>query len=273
MMSQDTQPPRAAQFEATQVSSAGAVVAVEVWRPAEQSREALPIVLLPGMVIGGYLWRDTVPFLVEQGFVVLTIRDPTAMIDASIERLQLHMEAVLDAFGLSRVILCGNSIGGLLAVDFAASYPQRVRAIVVSGAPGLKNEYDVDLGARRTVDRAVVLRLGERIVYDRARIPPEAVDDLLLRFGDRRFRRNLALSLRATRHFDATTSLPQIKCPVLLVWGEKDSLTSAAEWKSSMHMLQRASFVEIAGSGHAPMFESPDVFNPLLLTFLNELEG
>jgi 2-hydroxy-6-oxonona-2,4-dienedioate hydrolase len=259
--------------EVVYVSSAGTAVAVRVCRPAGGHPRTAPVVLLPGLIIGEYFWRHTVQFLVEHRFQVVTLCEPTAMVDASIQNFQLHIQAIFEALQLPAAVICGNSLGGLLAVEFAAAFPERTRAIVVSGAPGLENDYDVDIGARWTFDRAAVYRLAERLVHDRACIPSDEVDETVRRFTDRRFRRNLAISLRVARHHSVSAVLPRVTCPVLLVWGEKDSLTSPAEWKSSMHLLRHASFHTVADCGHAPMFERPDVFNPLLLGFLDQQEG
>jgi pimeloyl-ACP methyl ester carboxylesterase len=65
--------------------------------------------------------------------------------------------------------------------------------------------------------------------------------------------------------------LTEIDCPTLIAWGERDALLPlrhAREWArrivgSELHVIPEA--------GHLPMLERPDVFNPLLLDFLERV--
>ncbi|GAC1443783.1 MAG: alpha/beta fold hydrolase [Chloroflexota bacterium] len=254
-----------------QVPSGGISIAVHEYSVVSTNARALPIFLLPGLIVGDLLWRDTIPFLSTNGFSVRSIRDPTASFAPSLDRLRMHIVDVLDAFALPRVILCGNSIGGMLAADLAATFPERVAAILVSGAPGLDNEFPIDVGAQRTFDRETVYRLARRIVHNEERIPSEEVDTLRTHLNNRSFQRNLVTSLHHLRRYNAGTIIPQIQCPMLLVWGENDSLTSRSEWERQTHTRARSTFHVIPDCGHAPMFECADIFNPHLLTFLMEV--
>jgi 2-succinyl-6-hydroxy-2,4-cyclohexadiene-1-carboxylate synthase len=66
--------------------------------------------------------------------------------------------AYLAALKLDRFVLCGYSMGGRLALDFAVRHPERVERLVVIGAtPGIADE------AQRAERRAADLALADRI--------------------------------------------------------------------------------------------------------------
>jgi pimeloyl-ACP methyl ester carboxylesterase len=166
------------------------------------------------------------------------------------------------------MVLCGNSVGGLLAADYAASFPERAQALVVSGAPGFCNDKDVDIGVRRSIDIEIGYTLGRQIIHDPSRIPHEAVEELVRRFNHRTFQRRLSGCLRELRNYWAADMLRGVTCPTLLVWGADDHLTSGREWTEFSHQMPDAEFHEIPDCGHAPMFERPGAFNSMLLEFL-----
>src|SRR5262245_22783559 len=55
----------------------------------------------------------------------------------TIEDLAFHYVELFDALGLEEVILGGVSLGGWIAAEFAVRWPERVKRLWLSGAPGL----------------------------------------------------------------------------------------------------------------------------------------
>jgi len=96
-----------------------------------------PIVLLHAGVADLRAWDDMVPFLVEAGY--RTVRyDARAFGGSTTEDVDFSpradLIAVLDALGIGRAALVGNSLGGMLALDTAIESPERVVAVVGVGA-------------------------------------------------------------------------------------------------------------------------------------------
>jgi pimeloyl-ACP methyl ester carboxylesterase len=75
-------------------------------------------------------------------------------------------------------------------------------------------------------------------------------------------------ALRAARDYDVTPILPMITCPVLLVWGEEDSITPVTNWEQHLHLFKNGRLVKIAGAGHSPQVERPQKFAEIVLDFL-----
>ena len=118
-----------------------------------------PIVLLHAGVVDSRVWEPFVPLLTDAGYTTIRYdargfgRSVTE--DVEFSRVD-DLLAVLDAFGIERAALVGNSQGGQIALDLAVSRPDRVAALVqlASGIGGL----DVPMSPR---DEAVEQRYEE----------------------------------------------------------------------------------------------------------------
>jgi 3-oxoadipate enol-lactonase len=118
-----------------------------------------PIVLLHAGVVDSRVWKPFVPLLTDAGYQTIRYdargfgRSVTE--DVAYSRVE-DLLAVLDAFGVERAALVGNSQGGQIALDLAVSRPDRVAALVqlASGIGGL----DVPMSPR---DEAVEQRYEE----------------------------------------------------------------------------------------------------------------
>jgi pimeloyl-ACP methyl ester carboxylesterase len=132
--------------EAARIAVAGGTLTVEVTRSATD-----PVLAIHGISSQRKLWnwlRATAP---ELSLIAPDLRgrgDSVAVTGASsMGRHAADMVAVLDALGLEAVHVCGMSMGGFVAVELAASYPQRVRSLILvdgglpmPSAPGLTPE-------------------------------------------------------------------------------------------------------------------------------------
>jgi len=238
---------------------------------APSSRTNAPVALLPGLFAGEWMWESTSARLRAEGFGVIRLRDPLAVLDwgsGGIEDLRPTLCAVLDQHAVERCTLCGNSLGGLVALDFARHYPQRVDSLVVSGAPGLEPEINLGIGTPRQISREFVLRLVENLFHD----PRRATEDMIQRTADvlseRHHFANAVRALKASREYPIQDALAEIQCPVLLAWGENDRVTPVEYWKLWARSLDTLHLQTIPQCGHSPMIERPRVFNELLLGFL-----
>jgi 2-hydroxy-6-oxonona-2,4-dienedioate hydrolase len=228
-------------------------------------------VLLPGLFAGGWLWDATWRRLVKVGVDVIRPLDPLAALaetagDPAALRSAVEGLVCVD-LRLERTLLCGNSMGALLALDFARYHPERVAALVVSGAPGLE-EGDVGLSAPRTVTREYVDTLAERLFHDRRRVKPAMLERTYALLSERRHMVTALRALKAARAYDARAALARVTCPVLMVWGAEDRATPPRAWERAARELPRCEFHTLPDCGHSPMLERPDAFTDLLLAFL-----
>lgn len=228
-------------------------------------RAASPIVLLPGLFAGGWIWKPTRDFLIAEGFSVATLSEPFAALDTpitSIDTLRSLLIGVLDQYRIHQAVLFGNSMGALLALDTAHHHPYRVESLVISGCPGLGNG---GLHSSSTLSRPGAAEITDKMFFDRSVIPQDLIEKSLEAVSDRRSQMNMVRYLIAIRDYDVKRCLSRIECDVLMIWGENDLIAPAAEWE---HLAARGAFHKVPRCGHSPMLEKPSEFNSILTQFL-----
>lgn len=231
------------------------------------------VVLLPGLIAGGWMWDATWAALSDEGFDAVRLLDPLAAIHATADgvvALRGALQSTLDRLALDRYAVCGNSLGGLVALDLACHIPDRVAAVVIGGTPGLEEGRNLEAGAPRTVTRDYLGRLASRLFHDRTRVTPDMLDRTYHVLSERGHVRNVVRGLRAARAYDVRGALERVRCPALFVWGEHDRVTPPDAWRAAAAHMSRCEFRTVPDTGHSPMIERPEEFNRILLPFLRE---
>lgn len=190
------------------------------------------------------------------------------------------LKDLLDQLKLEKVSLVGLSMGGNIALRFAAQYPQRVKKLVAVDAnfdgfkdytPTLTATFDKVIGiatqrgwqgeALQTWLQSPLLKLYA--ANDNTRI------NLNLIVGD--YHGDHFVSPRIMPQYGAPATaelLPSIQAPTLVVVGEKDeeSIRKAASQLASQ--IPNAQKKVIGGAGHLSNIDKPKVFNRLVINFL-----
>lgn len=177
------------------------------------------------------------------------------------------VRAVMDAVGSDRAALFGYSEGGPLAILFAATYPQRVRALVLYGTYAKRNAPDADYPWCETAEeRARYAAAIERewgLEADLSRMAPGA-DESLARWWMARAR--AAASPGSARDLvmmnsqaDVRQVLPAVQAPTLVVHRRGDRDARIEEGRYIAAHIAGARFVELQGDTHVPFWEPDDV--------------
>jgi pimeloyl-ACP methyl ester carboxylesterase len=181
----------------------------------------------------------------------------------SIEDMAFHYIELFDALGLDEVILGGVSLGGWIAAEFAVRWPERVKKLWLSGAPGLwVDEQPLPDLFRYLIQPA---KLRELLFHD----PESYMAKMIIADepdDERRLAGYQAMTVLARmvweRPYDRQLAgrLHRIGCPVLLLWGENDRLVPPAYGMAYKKFLPRAEMKTIPGCGHLGMFEKEEEF-------------
>lgn len=198
-------------------------------------------------------------------------------------RVEAIVLAALDALEIERFSLLGYSMGGRLALHLALSSPERVAWLVLeSAAPGIAS------AAEREERRAADERLAAAIERDGVAafvarwegLPLFASLALLPEERRERLRaqrlRNRAAGLAASLCGMGSGAQPwlgnrlgELGMPVLLVAGADDAKFSAiARWMALR--IPRAEVAIVAGAGHLPHLEQPEIFHRVVARFLDD---
>jgi pimeloyl-ACP methyl ester carboxylesterase len=182
----------------------------------------------------------------------------------------------MDALGVDRAALVGNSFGGAVALRVAAMAPDRVIALALISAPPpdlaepsaeLRAAWDAENVAceRGDIDAAVTAVVA-------AWTQPDAPAELKRRVAEMQ-RRAFAAQLSAPEVAEAPdpleeTALSQIEVRTLVAAGDRDISDFREGARSMAAELPNARHTEIEGAGHLAPLETPEAFRELLLGFL-----
>jgi pimeloyl-ACP methyl ester carboxylesterase len=205
--------------------------------------------------------------------------------DYRIERYVEFVTALIDALGIERCMLAGNSFGGWIAWETALAHPARVAALVLVDSAGYPLESEsVPIGfriaripllsrmMRVTLPRGVVESSLRNTYGDPSRVSPELVDryyELTLRAGNRTA---LAQRFAAGRHSSQTERLGQVQAPTLILWGGRDRLIPPGYGERFHHDIPGSRLVVFAELGHVPHEEDPAATVAAVRRFLVEIE-
>ncbi|WOJ95103.1 alpha/beta hydrolase [Congregibacter variabilis] len=198
--------------------------------------------------------------------------------DYSDERALQLICALMDELAVDRAAFIGNSIGGRLAWRMAATYPQRVSALVLVSPDGFASkgfeyskpaEVPYIMNLMRYVLPKHVLRMNLAPAYADASKLDEAVvtryHDLMLAPGSRDA---LLQRLTQTVLVDPQPLLKQISVAVLLLWGESDRMIPIENAADYQRVLPDSRLVPLPKLGHVPQEEDPLRSLPPVRTFL-----
>jgi pimeloyl-ACP methyl ester carboxylesterase len=181
--------------------------------------------------------------------------------------------AALDRFELDTVHVVGGSLGGSLAVQLAALYPDRVRSITAIGS-ALRISGDNPESVLEVL-RAKGVKQMFREVLPQISVAPgtsAAVLDEILELTNPNDAETVAEVWGATIAADVEPVAGSVCCPVLLITGEFDATCTPAQGERMAAALGTR-LTTLAGSGHLPMFEDPATLAALVSEHLNRAEA
>jgi pimeloyl-ACP methyl ester carboxylesterase len=164
-------------------------------------------------------------------------------------------------------VICGNSLGGLVAIDFCIQQPELVDGLVLAGSAGLFERSPIR-GLRSRPSRDFVRSTIHGILHDRSLVTEDLVSHWHHSVMDRDYARFLLRVSRATRDRCVEDELGQLKLPTLIVWGQNDAITPPSTGEEFQRRIDGSQLEFIDNCGHAPNWEQPVPFARLLDEFL-----
>ena len=187
---------------------------------------------------------------------IQTIADLSDWVAQLVESLQL------DPF-----VICGNSLGGLIAIDLCVRHPQFAQGLVLAGSAGLFERSPIrGLKSRPTKD--FVRSTISGILFDQSMVTDKLVDEWYQSVMDRDYVRFLLRVSRATRDRCVEDELGNLTLPTMIVWGRNDEITPPSSARDFQRLIKGAQLEFIDDCGHAPNWERPERFAQLMDQFL-----
>ncbi|MPY82174.1 MAG: alpha/beta fold hydrolase [Actinophytocola sp.] len=251
------------------------------------------VVLLHGGGPGASAWSNfarNIPVLAKRFRVIAVDQPGFGQSDKPTEHPQYFRHSadallgLLDALGIERAHLIGNSLGGGTAVRFALDHPGRAGRLVLMGPGGLSvNVFAPDptqgvqnlmrFGAQPSREALATFLRG--MVYDQSLITEELIEE---RYAAATTPESLAAMTAMGKSFagpDAELGMlwrdaHRLRQRVLLIWGREDRVNPLDGALLALKQIPRAQLHVFGRCGHWAQLEKFDEFNRLAMDFLSD---
>ncbi|MFE4499646.1 alpha/beta fold hydrolase [Rhodococcus sp. NPDC056743] len=245
--------------------------------------EGTPILFLHGSgtgVTAAANWWLNLPALSEQGrcIAIDSIGYGQSVVargtEYGIKEWVRHAVRVLDALGIEKTWIVGNSLGGWLAFQFAIDFPERLLGIVSMGTGGAKltgalaghsNPNLTEAGIRKTLELFVVdksLVTDELVSLRYQSALNDTASDRLAEVVAARDRDRTELPL----DFDV---LSRLDIPVLLIHGVQDVVIPVSRTWELLNVIPNADVHIFSQCGHWSQVERAEEFNTVITAYLS----
>ena len=228
--------------------------------------EGQPIIVLHGLMGGLSNFDAVTEFFSQKGYKVVIPELPIytmSLIKTNVKYFAKYLRDFIEFKGYEEVILLGNSLGGHIGLYHTKVYPEKVKALIITGSSGL---YESAMGGGYTKrgDYEVIKKKAQDVFYDPAVATKEIVDEVYETVNDRnKLVKTLAIAKSAIRH-NMSKDLPNMELPVCIIWGKNDTVTPPEVAEEFEELLPDADLFWIDKCGHAAMMEHPQKFNEIL---------
>jgi pimeloyl-ACP methyl ester carboxylesterase len=250
----------------------------ESWMPPRDTyRRNSPLILINGLAEQGESWYRNREVL-QQHFDVHTpgimVFDGPVLQERLASRqpvtvgfLKDRLAEYLDKFvQMPPYHLVGSSLGGQIAVEYAAAHPDKVERIVLLCPSGMGSEERLPIteGARHKDYRGLV----ESTFHNPRLASPGIMGYYAEKFQTKAWRKAFFETVRGTKGHSVRERLSLIKKAVLVICGREDRIVDTHIVQEAVAPLPNFRCVTISQCGHAPQLEQPQLVNRMVVSFL-----
>lgn len=224
----------------------------------------------PHLVDNGY--RVVLPDLIGYGY-----SDKPADVEYPLAFFIECVKQTLDAIGVTRYTLVGNSLGGAIAIGFALAHPQNVEKLVLMAPGGVEEQSAYFTMPAMVMMKELFLslvpvtRAAMKDFFIRAFVvDPACVDDQLV---EERWTLMQAQNPQVVKTMtvpDMSARLGEIGCPALGFWGMNEQMMPQSGILKLATGIRRLRMILVPHCGHWVMIEHRALFNRMTLDFLRE---
>ncbi len=230
------------------------------------------LIFIPGLATDASMWQDQLAAVPTHWHATV------ANVFSHHPSIGTMAQALLRAYP-GELVLCGASMGGIIAMEAVRQAPERIRALALLGSTA-RPELPHHRQQRETAIQMVEAgRLPEFVRATAAMAfspthPSDKADlqrykDMVLRTPPAQWvQQNRALADRP----DARLHLAAVHCPTLVLCGDKDLVTPAKLSEEIASLVPGAELHLLPRCGHMLTMEQPEKVNALLLDWLGRLK-
>jgi len=243
----------------------------------EGTGERVPLVFVNALGTDLRIWDGVVPHFSNRYPVLRFDKRGHGLSDCppapySIHDFSTDLLGLLDQLEISQAIVVGISVGGMVALDFAASWPARVHSMVlcdtapVIGTADLWNDRINRLreDGMGSMAEAILTRWFSPAFKENSPAAYQGYYNMLTRMPVEGY----TGTCEAIRDADLTESTRTIEAHTLILCGTEDVSTPPDLVRGLVELMPNAEFQEIPGAGHSTCIEQPDLVAEQIKRFL-----
>lgn len=254
------------------------------WRSRETPGRGHPVVFVHGLLASSASWQDVlVPASAGRPAIAVDLpgfgcSDRPWPSDYSVDGTARSLLTYLDARGIARAALVGNSLGGAIAMFIAAEHPERITHLVLAAPATAETRIRWPVGmlrVRRIGEAALATARRSLVAYglrhwlfaDAARVTDYAIDDAWIPLTVPGTRRAALAAIRTDRRrFHGLEE--RVRVRTLIVWGAEDRLLPVRDGSRLAGRIKGSRLVVLPNAGHLPQREQPAAFSRAVAPFL-----
>ncbi len=253
----------------------------------EWENDGPALVLIHGFGSSAWTWKDVAPVLADRGYHVFAVdlmgfgfSDKPRDADYSPNSLTAGVNAWMDAVGIAKATVAGNSLGGFIALRMALEHADKVERLVLLDSAG----YEHDTPAMVSMTRMPMaeglanlfwgpwmVRMTLRdVFYDQSLVTEERVNAY---FDRLRTEGGMHALIRTGRMVKGafepwTPRIREIRQPTLLIWGQNDPWVPLALGQRFRQDIADSVLAVLPLCGHMPQEEKPRLTVRLMDDFM-----
>ncbi len=246
----------------------------------EEAGAGEPLLLIMGLGYTHDMWHRVWPAMAEHYRTIVFDNRGVGKSDVppgpyTIAQMAGDAASVLDAAGVQRARVLGVSMGGMIAQEFALSYPNRVDALVLGcttcggrgTVPAAENVLKI-LMARATMTPEQGAEAMVPFIYDSSTPRERIAEDLSIRLRTFPAAAGYTAQLQAVMAFDAGGRIADIHARTLIIHGETDQLVPPENGRILASRIAGSRLVMLPRASHIFFTDQPDASQREILAFL-----
>jgi len=251
-----------------------------------------PMILIHGYTASVYVWKTVAPMLADNGFRVIAVdlvgfgwSEKPRWFEYSIQAQARMISRFMNALGIGRSSVVGNSYGGAVALNLTLDYPEMVEKLVLvdpvtNDSP--KNHPVLKIVAVRGIGEMLTPFIADSKLFLRARMHntlAKANHHLITEERMESIRRPLNAAdghhslLATSRNWNAgriEQDAHLIKQPTLIIWGEQDTVIPIKGGYKLRQEMPNARLIVFKDCGHVPPEEKSELFTEFVAEFCQD---
>ena len=245
-----------------------------------------PLVLLHGLGADNASWLTVRDLLAKKHTLImpdncLSGRSSCMNIAAvNIHTLAQDVKALLEYLGIKKAVICGHSMGGMVAMEFVLNFPEMTEKLILECTTAVSSKRNNELFSAWSdyINKEGYTEIMWRLMFAWMRSPSfyqnnpgntESTIQFILKYPYMPKPANFERMTQLLSEYNCTDRLKNISVPCLVISGDEDILIAPDENRAIAAAIKNSRFVLLKNTGHNAHFESPDIFTSEILAFVS----